>query len=61
MTINAKQPEDDEQMLRKLATEANIEENMVGTVLLKIKMQETYEQNLKSLGSFKLEDLKKAS
>ena len=48
-------------MLRKLATEANIEENMVGTVLLKIKMQETYEQKLKSLGSFKLEDLKKAS
>ena len=46
-------------MLRKLATEANIQEKMVGTVLLKVKMQETYQQNLKSLGNFKLEDLRK--
>ena len=45
-------------MLRKLATEGNSQE-MVGNVLLKVKMQENYEQNLKNLGVFKLEDLRR--
>ena len=53
-----KKPEDAEQMLRSLQTEAR-EREMVGDVLFKVTWKDNFEENVKNLSTMKLEDLRR--